>query len=562
MNSSLLAIGSLLGAAALFHSTTLRPASQEFHVQVSGHFDCLDNGVLRPLAHAHVEIMDSDNDVGTFGDDLLGMTDTNDQGDFSHDGIGGDGGNWSWSKPDVYAQVLLDDQWSLKIRVKDDNDNTESRATPQHDHDNVEGSVNVGSMWWGSQSSTAEHNAAAPCIWLQSRQAILQYANQTQQPLPEGRYEIHYWAGIYPTGDITPLTTLATTHWPRHYSMYSGRTNTHEFYHALRHGLDGDQQHFDWDATRFRYGRPHNYCDSKHVGETRYNREGFAFNEGWAQFAGISITLAPWRCTPVAQPINTTLEGDVAFLLGQLERDIAAQLTASGSSRLPREVMLSVLRDNAEGIHTFDEYCRAVQAVVPGSCGPVPMPLGIAAPPPDTRAYSSYTSSSATRMVRAEIAAQLDTTRSQSAALRAARAAAARVRPPCTGQDCEAKVKLLVRPSLLEREIQVHQLVARRLTAILADSKTRDSSLTEFEQRFIADAREFQQKLLRINVATLEQIVKNLTPMERVSPVARPLVDEWRRKLQVRRSGPVPASDQARFYVMSEPSGMSTQRRQ
>lgn len=553
MHNRLLAIGGLLGAAALVARDSARPVTQEYHVQVVGHFDCKDNGVLRPLASAHVEIMDSDNDAGTFGDDLMGMTDTDVNGDFSSDGIGGDGGSWSWSKPDVYAQVLLDDQWGLHIRMKDDNDNTESRATPQHDHDNVEGTVNVGSMWWGSEASTDEHNATAPCIWLRSRQAAMQYANQTHQELPEGRYEIHYWAGVYPTPGITPFTTLATTHWPRHYSMYDGETNTHEFYHALRHGLDGDQQHFDWDDTRFRYGRPHEYCDSKHVGETHYNREGYAFNEGWALFGGISIFFDPWRCKP-GEPIDMTLEGDVAFLLGQLEHAVATQLTATGSPRQAREVMLSVLRDNPESIHTFDEYCQAVQAAVPGSCGPAPMPLSVV---PRARVSRAYSTVSARRMVQAEMAAQVDTARSLTSRFRAARAAAAEARPGCSGEDCQARATLLARPALLQREILVHQLVVRRLSAMLAESPARYASLAAFERRSNADAAEFQRQLRRINLAALDQVVKSLTPLELRSPVARPLVDKWRRKIEVRRRGPVPASDQARFYVMAEPSAMS-----
>src|SRR5262249_19645268 len=156
---------------------------------------------------------------------------------------------------------------------------------------------------------------------------------------------------------------------------------------ALRHGLDGDQQHWDWDDVRFRYGRPHEYCDSKHVGETRYNREGYAFNEGWADFGELSLFGGVPRCTPAADPVDVTLEGDVAFLLGQLELAITTRLTASGSPRDPREVMLTVLRNHPEEIHTFDEYCQAVQAEVPGACGPSPRPLVSVSP---ARVASSY----------------------------------------------------------------------------------------------------------------------------------------------------------------------------
>jgi hypothetical protein len=215
--------------------------------------------------------------------------------------------------------------------------------------------------------------------------------------------------------------------------------------------------------------------------------------------------------------------------------------------------MLSVLRDHPGDIHSFDEYCRAVQAVVPGSCGPVPMPLAVV---PTARITREYSSGSARRMVQAEIAAQVDEARKLNNALRTARASAAEVRLECTGEDCEAKVTTLVRPALLQREIAVHQLMVRRLTSILADSGARDSSLAAFERRLNAEAASFQRQLLRLNLAALDQVVKSLIPLERRSPVARPLVDEWRQKIEARRRGPVPASDQARYYVMADPSGM------
>lgn len=213
--------------------------------------------------------------------------------------------------------------------------------------------------------------------------------------------------------------------------------------------------------------------------------------------------------------------------------------------------MLSVLRDNPGSMHTFDEYCRALEAVIPGACGPAPMPPPVI---PPARVASAYSTASARRMVQAEIAAQVDTARKRTGALLAVREAAAKVRTECSGEVCEAKATTLVRPALLQREIEVHQLVVRRRTAMLADSVAKESGLAIFERRFNSGAADFQRQLLRTNLPALDQAVKRLTSLGRRSPGARPVVAEWRRKLEVRRRGPVPASDQARFYVMREPS--------
>lgn len=534
--------------ASILVKTSAR--SDEFHVFVSGHIDCLDNGVPRALANAHVEIMDSDNDAGTFGDDLMGITDTNVNGDFAGDGIGGDGGNWSWSKPDVYVRILLDDQWTIPVRMKDDLGSTESLAFPQHDHDNVEGNVSVGSRWWGSQASTEEHNSAGPCIWLTSHEAAARYVTLTHNLLPEGKYEIQYWAGVYATPGIYPFTTLATTYWPRHYSMYLGTTNTHEFYHALRHGLDGDQAHWDWDDVRFRYGRSHEYCDSKHLAETQENREGFAFNEGWAQFAGLSFVGSAWRCNPAA-PMDMTLEGDVAVRLSQLEADMSAALTASGSPEPARKVMLAILRDHPWVIHTFDQYCRAADAAVPGACGAVPKPFSVAA----RQVQTEMSSATQMKAVQAEVEAQRASARQLIDALNHARQVSRATRPICSGEDCERVFNVLVKPALLEREIRVRELVARRLSALVGTTRRPAQPLHVMERVFQADTASFQRQILRVNVDALEDALRAAETLTRNSPAALPLSDRLRDKLAKRIAGAIPQSDMPQLLVMQDASG-------
>ena len=63
---------------------------------------------------------------------------------------------------------------------------------------------------------------------------------------------------------------------PRGYRL-SIEAAKHEFAHTVRHSYDGDLVHLITDdATRYRYPQRHN-CSKE-------TNDGFAFNEGWAQF--------------------------------------------------------------------------------------------------------------------------------------------------------------------------------------------------------------------------------------------------------------------------------------
>ena len=526
----------------------------EYHVTVSGQISCLDNGVPRPLANAHVEIMDSDNDAGTFGDDLMGMTDTDATGSFSADGIGGDGGSWSWSRPDVYVRVILDDQWVVPVRMTDELGSSRSWASPQHDHDNVEGAVSIGSWWWGSKASTDPNNATAPCVWLDSRSAVRDYTQIRKVPPPKGSYEILYWSGVYAGGTITPYTSLATTHWPRHYSTHGGITTTHEFYHAVRHGLDGDQAHWDWDDTRFIYGRSHGYCDSKHLAtQVKSLREGFAFNEGWAEFAGYSSAGWTPSCGS-ASADDMTREGAVSDRLMALETKVDAALKASRSTEVARHRMVSVLRDNPGTIHSYDEYCTAISRSLPGVCGS----LGAAVSALSRRNIKPYVEVSPSlqrQELAAEIAAQLDTARALTRTLQMATRGAATTRPTCRGEDCEQVFKVLVRPALLEREIRAHELVARRLRMLADASPPRGTSPHEFERAYVASSADFTRQLVTIGSESLKKAIESASRLSRVSPAATPLVDELRRKLEVRLKAGVPNSDRPALLVMEDPAG-------
>jgi hypothetical protein len=247
-----------------------------------------------------------------------------------------------------------------------------------------------------------------------------------------------------------------------------------------------------------------------------------------------------------------TLEGDVANRLERLEQTIDAMLRAQGSARQARDLMLAVLRDHPEEIHTFDEYCQAVNATLPGACGPAPQSLSV----PPAEMADELSASVQMAMVRAEIAAQSSAAVGLIPQLGKARAAAAEVSLKCTGEDCDRLRRVLVRPAFLEREIKVHQLVAARLSK-LADAASPPASLRQMELDFSARTEEFQRQLRAVNLEALDQAIKSMTSLAKRAPVAAEFLAELQRKRVSRQSGPIPSSDVPRLLVMRDPFGPS-----
>jgi hypothetical protein len=545
----LLRAGLLLCLVLSFFSSQC--LADEFHVRVSGRFSCLDNGTVRPLANARVEIMDSDNDVGTFGDDLIGVTQTNKDGYFSEDCVGGDGGNYSWSKPDVYARVILQDDFTVPVRVVDELNSSRSMATPQHDHDNIEGDVSIGSWFWGTPYSTDKNNASAPSVWLDAEAAVLQFANLMHIPPPSGQYNILYWSGVYPTGKITPYTTYDFTHWPRHYSTKYGVVTTHEFYHAVRHTYDGDENHFNWDCTRFIYGRSHSFCDD--------TQEGYAFNEGWAEFGGYTSTGAWPGCTLPSAAM--TVEGNVALALADLENRVQSTFAKTGVSKSARVQMLEVLRDNPGKIHSYTEYCTALDKAVPGLCGSSSAPLTTRGrgdrqlhiadglEPPSTMAATSQV-----EIVKKEIDAHSRAAITAQRKLRSALYVAAKTRLVCEKVHCEDVYRTLVRPVFLKREIGAHKLAQKRLQWELKLKPDLPKLLAEgtFQRAYVKATESYFGQLRQINEEALNQALRAATRLAKRSPDALLFVERLKRKKEQGRNKPIPISDQIPLLAHGE----------
>lgn len=99
----------------------------------------------------------------------------------------------------------------------------------------------------------------------------------------------------------------------------------HELAHVVRRILDGSFVHFVRDVVKYVYTRNQN-C------KTRSN-EGYAFNEGWAEYwAG--ECLWPWQ--RVRPDASYDVEGNVAHALRELQADCGssdAQMVATLKKR-------------------------------------------------------------------------------------------------------------------------------------------------------------------------------------------------------------------------------------
>ncbi len=138
----------------------------------------------------------------------------------------------------------------------------------------------------------------------------------------------------------------------------------HEYAHAFRYGLDGNLGHYLLDFASYDYTLVHPAC-------ARTN-EGFAFNEGWAQYWSREITGQP-DCPGVANT-DYRYEGRVAAGLADLEARCA------GGSRA---TMVGVLRANPGVIHSFGAFrdrltcpAPAPAPVLPHASGPFQPVLG------------------------------------------------------------------------------------------------------------------------------------------------------------------------------------------
>jgi hypothetical protein len=337
--------GRALASACLLQSLTICAAvADDYTVTGTGWAFCHDgtDNTDFPLAGARVQLMDSDCDGSTICDDVMGESYVGDDGSFSVTGAGGDPGDYSWSRPDVYIRVVFNDDHG--VRLTDELDRDQWFDTPEHDHNNTAGgtTVNFGAWTTGlgvsGPSSTSSYGDGTKCaVWKKAHDAYNGYIKLMGALPPAGHYDVEYWSAIWAG---TPWTNTDTTHWPIHFGTWA---SVHEFGHSVRHAADGDGNHFTWDATRFRYARSHDICDPNvnRIGTDTHDMDlAYGFNEGWAEFWE-GRTGGCWSVS-----IDPALEGNVAFAL-----NVIAQEPWSN-----KKAMVNVLLAHPGAIHSLDEF--------------------------------------------------------------------------------------------------------------------------------------------------------------------------------------------------------------
>jgi hypothetical protein len=121
----------------VFALTAYAATADNATVTATGFAYCHDgtDNTDSPLTGARVQLMDSDCDGSTICDDVMGQGYVATDGSFNVTGTGGDPGNYSWSRPDVYVRVVFNDDRG--VRLTDELDRDQYFDTPEHDHDNT-----------------------------------------------------------------------------------------------------------------------------------------------------------------------------------------------------------------------------------------------------------------------------------------------------------------------------------------------------------------------------------------------------------------------------------------
>jgi hypothetical protein len=324
-----------------------------------------EKGKLVGLARAQVKLMDED--FGPTDETMdVGMTDAN--GFFDLTGKAKDSNcvGAGCKRPDPYVEfVLLDPN---RIDIRDPLGNTARTQTSTRP--DTCGTVDFGKQKWGGAE-------LEPILFSFGEDAYTQFTTQTgdkRVPANDGVVEIEY-----PTVFIhnKPYTTYTTIHWNWH-----GDSKTdfgavhHEFGHRIRHTADGSVDHLSEDMLRFHYARNHK--------RDEVTNEGFAFNEGWANYVHSVLRFGDIKPT-----WNGTNKGD------NVQGDVASQLQALSNSCGGLKALWSTLRDAPKkSIHSIDEFRAEFMKKNPSCTVPDPGGTPTITPPSDGSSSSAIVADS------------------------------------------------------------------------------------------------------------------------------------------------------------------------
>lgn len=334
-----------LSASLLILLLQLGAASAGATVTATGSAKC--NG--SPLRYVKIYLKDSDGVKSGFVDDKMADAVTGADGSFTVTGYGADARiPFSYShRPDVYIQMeyLYEGAWGT-LHVKKE---FESVRSPDKSSSvtNAEGAVDFGVINFSSHLCE---------LYIKFLNSIEKYENRRGAALP---FDLVVLGNAYVSGG-TAWANFRTIRWPESYGLTQKRAD-HETAHAFRHHWDGSRAHFLRDAARFEYPQNHNCGDS--------NKEGHAFNEGFAQYWADECTAGPYG----GRATDYTIEGNVADGLRKLQ----AECGASWSD------MQRVLEKSPGSVHSYGDFETRAKAL--GVCAAVAAPTPPPAPAPTSQ---------------------------------------------------------------------------------------------------------------------------------------------------------------------------------
>ncbi len=426
---------------------------------IRGSFWSAQQGVVFPIEGATVYIY---RDVSWQVDPWVAKTKTRADGTF-------EANVWTNVEGTYYAKLELNDEegvylhdwWSPEITSY----NSINRGS------NDQAIIDVGGTLISRDGGSG---TAKPSIWQGGRAAFQEFIGTNGRPPPTGDYEIV----IQSTASDIVWTARSTTNWEdnswtairppvapgqpgfnNYFSQFSNYYgNFHEFGHALRHTVDGDINHFNADSARWTYARVHYLCGSP---PGYVETEGFAFNEGWADYWGRDRVADILACGIDLK--NESIEGSVVYdlhlLAGQLQDCLSFPGNEEARVRAQRRSLFDVLNRGQNIIHSEGEFRDNFKQQFPTCELP---PIGDLA---DNVARRSATipvhvNRDFTRYYNAQITFRLKEIASLSAALMQESSVRHQDRP-C--RACDAYVAAKLRPLRLKAQLEYSKLILSQM---------------------------------------------------------------------------------------------------
>ncbi len=439
-------------------------ASASTSFEVKGQWLCNNRGTVTPLVGARVELWKNNS---YWFDDKLGAAHTTSSGSYNFSVRAND--NF-----DLYAKVVLNDDQGVHLGdwyALSDWD-TQTETTGSHS-----GLVNLGTYEISGDGGSGTPKCA---VFQGAHNAYQNYKQVIGSPPPDTSYTI---LSDFPCCGV-PFTTTDTTRWPSNYETGGGSldggysVNFHEFAHSVRHSYDGGTAHFLFDVARFGYLKTHSLC--------QVTNEGFAFNEGWAEY---------WAGTlgPCVDPTNFSQEGNVAAALAGLEKCAN------------RPTMVRVLRENPGAIHSYNEFKAKFFAIVP------PRACLLNSIKGSELIESSIGAAQLTANVEKQIGAQTQLINSLSRRVGGVRTRA--LKPgKCTKRQCVTSLEKVIEPSALNAQIAQAKLVRERLQAGLAGTRSvingPESAQAKLIETLEGERATFERANQAILISGLQQSIK------------------------------------------------------